>query len=278
MRELILSQGAHSFPNSSIAGLKIAPTSFYNISFDSNAPDHATNISQLFLGVRLECAKCHNHPWEKWTQDDFYGFAAFFARVGIKEVYENDENATQYMEEGFVEHPKTKKRVDPKFLDGPALKDEQDADIREPLLDWMVPPKNPFFARTITNRVWKHFMGRGFVEEVDDFRVTNPPTHPELLDALAADLVKHKYDLRHLMRTILNSRAYQLSASLTSRTGLTRGTIRILSSRASGGRTDARRADAGHGEAGEFPGLSSGTRAMQVYGGGGATCWLRSDA
>ena len=99
-------------------GLKHSPTSFYNISFDSNAPDHATNISQLFLGVRIECAKCHNHPWEKWTQDDFYGFAAFFARVGIKEVYENDENATQYMEEGSVEHPKTKKRVDAKFLDG----------------------------------------------------------------------------------------------------------------------------------------------------------------
>jgi hypothetical protein len=212
VREVLLSQGSHSFSVSSMEGVPHSPTSFYNISFDSNAPDHATNISQLFLGTRLECAKCHNHPWEKWTQDDFYGFAAFFARVGIKEVYENDENAHQYMEEGFVEHPKTKKRVDAKFLDGGIVKDSQDGDIREALLDWMTSPKNPYFARTIVNRVWKHFLGRGFVEEVDDFRVTNPPSHPQLLDALAADLVKHKYDLRHLMRTILNSRTYQLSA------------------------------------------------------------------
>lgn len=269
VRELILSQGAHSFPNSSIEGLKSAPTSFYNISFDSNAPDHATNVSQLFLGVRLECAKCHNHPWEKWTQDDFYGFAAFFARVGIKEVYENDENATQYMEEGFVEHPKTKKRVDPKFLDGPSLKDEQDADIREPLVDWMVSPKNPFFARTITNRVWKHFMGRGFVEEVDDFRVTNPPTHPALLDALAADLIAHKYDLRHLMRTILNSRAYQLSAepNESNRSDTRNYSHFVMRRLAAEPMLDALTQVTGKME--KFPGYPPGTRAMQVYGGGG---------
>ena len=209
VRELILSQGSHSFGNSSMGEVKQSPTSFYNISFDSNAPDHATNISQLFLGVRMECAKCHNHPWERWTQDDFYGFAAFFARVGIKEVYENDENATQYMEEGSVEHPKTKKKVSPKFLDGATIADTQDGDIRENLMDWMVSAKNPYFAKTIVNRVWKHYFGRGFVEEVDDFRVTNPPTHPALLDALAADLIAHRYDLRHLERTILNSRTYQ---------------------------------------------------------------------
>jgi len=212
VREVLLSQGSHSFSVSSMDGVPHSPTSFYNVSFDSNAPDHATNVSQLFLGTRLECAKCHNHPWEKWTQDDFYGFAAFFARVGIKEVYENDENAHQYMEEGSVEHPKTKKKVDAKFLDGPIVKDAQDVDIREALIDWMVAPENPYFAKTVVNRVWKHFLGRGFVEEVDDFRVTNPPSHPQLLDALAADLVKHKYDLRHSMRTILNSRTYQLSA------------------------------------------------------------------
>jgi hypothetical protein len=269
VREVILSQGAHSFPNSSIAGLKSAPTSFYNISFDSNAPDHATNISQLFLGVRIECAKCHNHPWEKWTQDDFYGFAAFFARVGIKEVYENDENATQYMEEGFVEHPKTKKRVDPKLLDGLAMKDQQDIDIREPLVDWIVSPKNPFFARTITNRVWKHFMGRGFVEEVDDFRVTNPPTHPALLDALAADLVKHKYDLRHLMRTILNSRAYQLSAEPNeSNRNDTRNYSHFVMRRlAAEPMLDALTQVTGVQE--KFSGYPPGTRAMQVYGGAG---------
>ncbi len=211
-RELILSQGAHSFSQSSMEGVPLSPTSFYNISFDSNAPDHATNISQMFLGVRMECAKCHNHPWERWTQDDFYGFAAFFARVGIKEVYENDENATQYLEEGSVEHPKTKKRVTAKLLDGPTVEDTQDGDIREALVDWMVSAKNPYFARTMVNRVWRHYFGRGFVEEVDDFRVTNPASHPALLDALAADFAGHGYDLRRLEKLILESRTYQLSA------------------------------------------------------------------
>jgi hypothetical protein len=269
VRELLLSQGAHSFPQSSIPGLKHAPTSFYNISFDSNAPDHATNVSQLFLGTRLECAKCHNHPWEKWTQDDFYGFAAFFARVGIKEVYENDENATQYMEEGFVEHPKTKKRVEARFLDGGTVKDSQDADIRENLADWMASPENPFFAKAIVNRVWKHFMGRGFVEEVDDFRVTNPPTHPALLDALARDLIEHKFDLRHLMRTILNSRAYQLSAepngsNRSDRRNYARFSIRRLPAEAM---LDAMSQATGVPE--KFNGYPPGTRAMQVYAGNG---------
>src|SRR5260221_2039986 len=174
--ELLLSQGAHLFGK--------GPTSFYNISFDSNAPDHATNISQLFLGVRIECARCHNHPWEKWTQDDFYGFAAFFARVGIKEVYENDENATYYMEEGKVLNPKTKQVAQPKYLDGPVEKDDPEKDIRESLARWMTAPGNPFFSRAIVNRIWKHYLNRGLVEEVDDFRITNPPSNPALLDAM----------------------------------------------------------------------------------------------
>lgn len=202
--ELLLSQGQHLFGPT--------PTSFYNISRDSNAPDHATNISQVFLGVRIECAKCHNHPWEKWTQDDFYGFAAFFARVAKKEVYQNDENGHYYAEEGTVVHPKTKRAVEPKYLDGDCEPDKPEKDIREALAAWMTSAKNPFFARAITNRIWKHYLGRGLVEEVDDFRVTNPPTNPALLDAMANDLASHAYDLRHLIRNILNSRTYQLSA------------------------------------------------------------------
>jgi hypothetical protein len=270
VREVLVSQGAHSFATSPTAGLKQSPTSFYNISFDSNAPDHATNISQLFLGVRIECAKCHNHPWEKWTQDDFYGFAAFFARVGIKEVYENDENATQYMEEGSVEHPKTKKRMEAKFLDGGTVPDEQDADIREKLAAWMASPDNPFFARTIVNRVWKHFMGRGLVEDVDDFRVTNPPTHPALLDALASDLIAQKFDLRHLMSTILNSRTYQLSSepnesNRNDSLNYSHFTMRRLMAETM---LDAMSQVTGVNE--KFNGYPPGTRAMQVYGGAGS--------
>ncbi len=269
VRELLLSQGSHSFPNSSIPGLQVSPTSFYNVSFDSNAPDHATNVSQLFLGVRLECAKCHNHPWEKWTQDDFYGFAAFFARVGIKEVYENDENATQYMEEGTVEQPKTKKKMDARFLDGAIVKDERDVDIREKLADWMASPDNPYFAPMIVNRVWKHFLGRGLVEEVDDFRVTNPPTHPALLKALSRDLIEHKFDLRHLMRTILNSRTYQLSAepNETNRTDTLNYSHfrirRLMAEVLADGMVQVT------GVPEKFAGYPMGTRAMQVHSGAG---------
>ncbi len=269
VRELLLSQGAHSFAASSIPGLKQSPTSFYNVSFDSNAPDHATNVSQLFLGVRLDCAKCHNHPFEKWTQNDFYGFAAFFARVGIKEVYENDENATIYMEEGSVKHPKTKQHMDAKFLDGPIVKDQQEADIREALVDWMVSPQNPFFARAISNRVWKHFMGRGIVEDVDDFRVTNPPTHPALLNALASDLATHHYDLRHLMRAIMNSRVYQLSpepneSNHNDAINYSHFRMRRLEAEAL---LDAMSEVTGVPE--KFAGYPAGTRAMQLYGVGG---------
>ena len=256
---LVLSQGAHLFGK--------APSSFYNISFDSNAADHATNISQIFLGVRIECAKCHNHPWEKWTQDDFYGFAAFFARVGVKEVYENDENATVYNEEGVVTHPKTKKPVTPKYLDGGLEPDEQDKDIREALARWMTRADNPFFARAFVNRVWKQYLGRGLVEEVDDFRVTNPPTNPALLDALAADFVRNKFDIRRLVRTILLSRTYQLSAEPNetnrgdlinySRFGMRRLMAETL--------TDAIAQVTGVPD--KFAGYPPGTRAMQVYAG-----------
>ena len=269
VRELVLSQGAHSFSQSSMEGVAAAPTSFYNISFDSNAPDHATNISQLFLGVRMECAKCHNHPWERWTQDDFYGFAAFFARVGIKEVYENDENATQYLEEGTVEHPKTKKKVSPRFLDGPAIEDTQDGDIREKLVDWMVSAKNPYFAKTIVNRVWKHYFGRGFVEEVDDFRVTNPASHPALLEALAQDLVAHRYDLRRLEGMILKSRTYQLSAAPVEgnqkdQRNFSHFPVRRLMAEML---VDTMVQVSGVAE--KFAGYPPETRAMQVSGGGG---------
>lgn len=269
VQDVILSQGSHSFSQSSMEGVPLAPTSFYNISFDSNAPDHATNISQLFLGTRIECAKCHNHPWEKWTQDDFYGFAAFFARVGIKEVYENDENATQYMEEGSVEHPKTKKKVGAKFLDGGLVADGQDKDIREDLVAWMRGPKNPYFAKAIVNRVWKHYFGRGFVEEVDDFRVTNPATHPELLEELAKDLVTHQFDLRHLMRTILNSSTYQLSAeplegNAKDVRNYSHFPVRRLQAEMI---VDAMSQVSGAPE--KFAGYPPETRAMQVYGGGG---------
>jgi len=187
-------------------------SNFYYITEFSEPDNIATNVSQVFLGVRIECSRCHNHPWEKWTQEDFWGFAAFFGRMGIKDTYENDESEVTLKPVGEVISPKTKKRVDAKYLDGPTEIEGLDEDIRVKLANWITAPENPWFARAIVNRVFKHYMGRGIVEPLDDFRVTNPPTNEALLDALAKDFVANGYRLKHTIRLILNSRAYQLSS------------------------------------------------------------------
>jgi Protein of unknown function (DUF1553)/Protein of unknown function (DUF1549)/Bacterial Ig-like domain (group 2) len=190
------------------------PTSnFYYITEFSEPENIATNVSQVFLGVRIECARCHNHPWEKWTQEDFWGFAAFFGRMGVKDTYENDESEITLKPAGEVISPKTKQRVQPKYLDGPAETERLDEDVREKLAAWITAPENPWFARAIVNRLFKYSMGRGIVEPADDFRVTNPPSNEPLLDALAKDFVANGYRLKHTIRLILNSRAYQLSST-----------------------------------------------------------------
>ena len=185
---------------------------FYYITENSEPENLATNISQVFLGVRLECARCHNHPWERWKQDDFWGFAAFFARMAEKDTYGGDETEVFLKDHGEVVHPKTKEPVRPKYLDGPTETEGPDEDIREKLAAWITSPENPWFAHNIVNRLWKHYLGRGIVEPVDDFRVTNPPTNEALLDALAKDFVDHGYSFHHAARLILNSRVYQLSS------------------------------------------------------------------
>jgi uncharacterized protein DUF1553/uncharacterized protein DUF1549 len=193
--------------------LKFNPTAnFYYVTEFSEPENLATNVSQVFLGVRLECARCHNHPWEKWTQDDFWGFAAFFGRMGIKDTYENDESQVLLKVKGEVIHPKTKKAVSPKYLDGPSEAEQPDEDIREKLAAWITSPSNPWFPRAIVNRMVKHYLSRGLVEPVDDFRVTNPPTNQALLDALAKDFVENGYQMKHTARLILNSRVYQLAS------------------------------------------------------------------
>jgi hypothetical protein len=181
-------------------------------------------VSQSLLGIRMDCAKCHDHPFENWTQDDFYGLAAFFTRLEYKaESYGLFERSiavrpTRKPSYDYVNnnkellHPKTKAALAPRFLGGKVVADQPGTDIREKLAEWVTAPDNPWFARAIANRVWKHFLGRGIVEPVDDFRVTNPPSNEPLLDALATQLVKERYDLRKLVKVILNSRTYQLSS------------------------------------------------------------------
>jgi hypothetical protein len=189
---------------------EVAPTSYYPLL--KKAEEMATTTSQIFLGVGLECARCHDHPFEKWKQDDFLGLAAFFSQVRHKNRIRQNERVLYLDAKRELTHPKLKQPVMPKFLGGELVKVEPGRDRREVLADWMTAPSNPFFAKAIVNRLWKHFLGRGLVEPVDDFRVSNPPTNEALLTALAEDFIRHKYDLKHLYRTITGARVYQLSA------------------------------------------------------------------
>ncbi len=189
---------------------EVAPTSYYPLM--KKAEDMATTTSQVFLGVGLECARCHDHPFEKWKQEDFLGLAAFFPQVRHKNRIRQNERVLYLDPKRELTHPKSKQPVMPKFLGGDAVKIEPERDRREVLADWITARSNPFFARAIVNRLWKHFLGRGLVEPVDDFRITNPPTNEALLAALSEDFIRNKYDLKHLFRTIVGSRVYQLSA------------------------------------------------------------------
>ncbi|MBM3833965.1 MAG: DUF1553 domain-containing protein [Verrucomicrobia bacterium] len=179
--------------------------------------DISTLVSQIFLGVRLECAKCHHHPNEKWSQEDFYQFAAYFAEIkrkgtGISPPISGDAEVLFHTPGGDVKHPITQAVLKPKPPDGPLAQLEAGRDPRGALADWVCDSKNPFFARAVANRVWAEFMGRGLVDPVDDFRASNPASNEPLLDALAQDFVRHGYNLKHLMRTILRSHIYQLSS------------------------------------------------------------------
>jgi hypothetical protein len=184
----------------------------------------AEATAQVFLGVRLQCAKCHNHPFERWTQDDYHRFAAFFARIDYR-ILENNrrdkldkhefdgEQIVYQNRDGELPHPLTKEPLRPRFLGAETPDLGPEGDRLAALADWVAAPDNPFFARAQANRVWAHLMGRGLVDPLDDFRDSNPPVNGPLLDALARDLAGHRYDLRHLIRVIMNSRTYQLSST-----------------------------------------------------------------
>jgi len=181
-------------------------------------PEMTTLVSQLFLGVRLECARCHHHPFEKYSQDDFYSFAAYFARTGFKGTglsppISGSEEIVLLKKTGSIEHPLTKQTLSPRPLYGEAPKpSSDDADPREALAAWMTSDENPYFAKVIVNRVWADLMGRGLVEPVDDLRATNPPSNGPLLEALAAEFRNQKCDLKKLLRTITTSYVYGLSS------------------------------------------------------------------
>jgi hypothetical protein len=206
VRELITAKGS-TFSN--------GPANYYRIA--SNPQDLAEATSQLFLGVRLGCAKCHHHPYESYSQADYYGFAAFFARVGSKGSQEfgvfGNENVIVARADGEVALPRTGKVLRPTPLHGQPV--AESLDRRQALAEWITSPKNPFFAHSIVNRYFALLLGRGLVEPVDDMRATNPPSNPALLDALAEEFAKSGFSQKQLLRTIMNSRLYQLDSRPT---------------------------------------------------------------
>ncbi len=173
------------------------------------------DVAQVFLGVRLQCAKCHHHPYERWGQADYYGLAGFFTRLGRKNFGQPPPYYASATPTTGERNPLTGKTPEPKYLDGFEPKFAPDEDPRHALMDWMAKADNPFFARTFVNRMWGHFLGRGLHHEVDDLRETNPPSNPELLDRLAKEFVDRKFDMKWVVRTIVTSRVYALSSEPT---------------------------------------------------------------
>ena len=231
-RKLVASTGSN---------YKNPPSSFYRTNRDPSTATEA--FSQVFLGVRLQCARCHNHPYDTWTQDDYYGLAAYFNNIRRKEIdvtrrdrldtHEIDGDEVVYLEgpPGMV-HPRSGEHLEPKPPHGPRPGLGGDPNALDDLARWLT-VENPQFARNMANRVWFHLMGRGIVEPVDDFRDSNPPSNPELLDALAAELVSDGYRLRPLVALILKSRTYGLEArpnetNLEDEINFSHATVRLL--------------------------------------------------
>jgi len=187
------------------------PTSWYRSVSDTNS--RVEDTAQLFLGQRIQCARCHHHPHEKWSQRDYYKLSAFFTTVRSKPSGVPDQPVFfTSMGAPRANHPKTGESLAPAALDAANATFEDSHDPRQSLVDWMIEPNNPFFAKSLANRYWKHFLGRGLVEPEDDLRVTNPASNPELLDVLAQHFVASKFDLKELIRFICNSRTYQTSS------------------------------------------------------------------
>lgn len=179
---------------------------------DDQLHQTTADTAQIFLGQRLQCARCHHHPYEKWGQDDYFGLAGFYTRLGRKGFGEPPPYFTSSNRTIGELHPITQKPIEPKYLDGAIAVFGPEEDPRQALVDWMAKPDNPFFAKTLVNRMWGHFFARGIVQEIDDLRETNPPSNPELLDALTREFLQHKFDVKHIIRLIVTSQTYQLSS------------------------------------------------------------------
>ena len=201
VRELLASKGG-TFSNPA--------TNYYQT--ETQTLKVAENVAQVFMGMRIQCAQCHNHPFDRWTMDDYYGFAAFFSQIGRKRAEDPREQIIYNSRRGDVRHIVGNRVMQPKFLGG-EVPDLQGRDRREVLAEWLASPDNPYFAKNLANIVWAHFFGKGIIDEVDDVRVSNPAVNAELLDELGKRFTEYNYDFRRLVRDICMSRTYQLSTA-----------------------------------------------------------------
>lgn len=208
VRELLTAQG-----NLYSSG----PVAFYLV--NTTPQDLAESTAQIFLGIRIQCARCHHHPFEVWGQDDYYGLSAFFSRVQRKDTREagrfGGAQSVKLAAEGSLTNPDTGLVVPPHLFDRATAVEASPDDLRKRLAEWITARDNPYFARNIVNRYWGYLFGRGLVEPIDDLRATNPASHPALFDMLARDFVSHGYDVRHLLKTICTSQTYQLAAEIS---------------------------------------------------------------
>jgi hypothetical protein len=201
-RDILTAQGG---------SLRNGGANYFVLHKDVSELTEATAVT--FLGMSITCCRCHNHPLEKWTQDQYWGMANLFARVGLKDGDRAGEVSVQSQPSGDVLHPRRGVPMPPTPLDAKPLPADSPVDRRQYLADWLTAPDNPYFAKALVNRVWRNFLGRSLVEAEDDLRQTNPPTNPELLDALARGFIQHGYDVKHLIRTVMNSATYQRSSA-----------------------------------------------------------------
>ncbi|MDR3636456.1 MAG: DUF1549 domain-containing protein [Isosphaeraceae bacterium] len=251
-REVVTAEGPLDAPG---------PASFFKVV--AKPGEAASALAQVFLGVRIACAECHHHPYDRWSQTDYYGMQAFFTPVGVRQTPEGE--AVLAGGDSVAKHPRTGATVVARALGGNEPRSAVAGDRRPELADWLSAPGNPWFARNVANRLWAHFAGRGLVEPVDDVRATNPPSNPELLDALARYLVENDYDVPSLIRWITASRVYQLSA----RPNVTNERDEQNASRALFKRIDAEvlydMVCQTTGVAEKFPGVPVGSRAVQLW-------------
>jgi hypothetical protein len=251
---------------------KNPPTNYYQLERD--VLKVTENVAQVFMGMRIQCAQCHNHPFDRWTMDDYYGFASFFTQIGRKGTDDARELVVFNSGGGEINHPVRKAPLPAKFLGATAAADVAGKDRRVVLAQWLASPDNPYFAKNLSNVVWNHFFGQGIVNEVDDVRISNPASNQELLDTMGKKFTEYKYDFKKLVRDICVSQTYQRSTQPTKTNeadtrNFARGPIRRIRAETMldviTQVTDTKN---------KFQGLPLGARAVQIADGGVSTYFL----